>query len=164
MFLSAKYAYYNTGFHAHAGRRHGSGRGPQHLTTSVVRLDQSEPEHAPADDGQRRLQLVPERPGCDARREVRLRVAPGGRHDRHAVAGQRHSRVSSSRRRPSIAEVFRQGRGTNRAQYLDFYVGDTIARGRTTIDVGVRYDRQGGSALPSVTQANPAFPELWSRD
>ena len=67
---------------------------------------------------------------------------------------------SSSRRLPSSREVFRQGLGTNRAQYTDLYVGDSIARGRTTVDVGVRYDRQGGSAMPSVTQANPAFATL----
>jgi hypothetical protein len=60
----------------------------------------------------------------------------------------------------TYAEVFRQGLGTNRAKYLDLYVGDSIALGRTTVDVGVRYDRQGGSALPSITQANPAFPSL----
>jgi hypothetical protein len=31
---------------------------------------------------------------------------------------------------------------------------------RTTLDVGVRYDRQGGAALPGTTAANPAFPNL----
>ena len=44
--------------------------------------------------------------------------------------------------------------------YMDFYVGDTISKGRATIDLGVRYDHQGGRALPSVTAANPAFPTL----
>jgi hypothetical protein len=59
-----------------------------------------------------------------------------------------------------IAQVFREGSGTNRTQYLDAYVGDTISKGRATIDLGVRYDHQGGRALPSVTAANPAFPSL----
>ncbi|HEV3063457.1 MAG TPA: TonB-dependent receptor [Vicinamibacterales bacterium] len=58
------------------------------------------------------------------------------------------------------AQVFRQGEGTNRARYLDFYAGDTISKDRLTVDVGVRYDRQSGQALPSVTQANPAFADL----
>ena len=29
-----------------------------------------------------------------------------------------------------------------------------------TIDLGLRYDQQGGKALPSVTTANPAFPNV----
>ena len=45
------------------------------------------------------------------------------------------------------AQVFRQGYGGNRADYLDFYVGDTIARNRMTLDLGLRYDQQWGKAL-----------------
>src|SRR6185503_2157893 len=59
-----------------------------------------------------------------------------------------------------FAQIFREGSGTNRTTYLDFYAGDTISRGRTTLDLGVRYDQQGGRALPSVTAANPAFPAV----
>ncbi len=58
------------------------------------------------------------------------------------------------------AQVFREGRGGNRANYLNFYVGDTIAKNRMTIDLGLRFDRQDGEALPSDTQANPAFPSV----
>jgi len=58
------------------------------------------------------------------------------------------------------AQVFRQGYGGNKADYLDFYAGDTMARGPMTIDVGVRYDQQWGKALPSTLAANPAFPNL----
>src|SRR5262249_17216709 len=58
------------------------------------------------------------------------------------------------------AQVFRQGYGGNRANYLNFYVGDTVSKDRLTIDVGLRYDRQDGEALPSTTAANPAFPDL----
>jgi hypothetical protein len=58
------------------------------------------------------------------------------------------------------AQVFREGRGGNRANYLNFYVGDTIAKDRVTIDVGVRFDRQDGEALPSETLSNPAFPAV----
>ena len=60
----------------------------------------------------------------------------------------------------SIARIYREGAGTNRTEYLDFYVGDTISRGRMTMDVGLRYDRQWGSALPSSTRSNAAFPDL----
>ena len=58
------------------------------------------------------------------------------------------------------AQVFRQGNGGNRVQQFDLYVGDSIPLNRVTIDVGVRYDRQWGKALPSVTASNPAFPEI----
>jgi len=56
------------------------------------------------------------------------------------------------------AQVFRQGFGGNKANYLDFYVGDTITRQQMTIDVGLRFDRQDGEALQSDTLANPGFP------
>ena len=58
------------------------------------------------------------------------------------------------------AQVYRQGNGGNRVQYFDLYVGDSISLSRLTIDLGLRYDRQWGAALPSVTAANPAFPDV----
>ena len=58
------------------------------------------------------------------------------------------------------AQVFREGFGGNRANYLNFYVGDTIALKRVTVDLGLRFDRQDGEALPSETAANPAFPTV----
>jgi Carboxypeptidase regulatory-like domain/TonB-dependent Receptor Plug Domain len=58
------------------------------------------------------------------------------------------------------ARLYREGAGTNRAEYLNFYVGDTIAMNRLTLDVGLRFDQQGGSALPSQTQPNQGFPTL----
>lgn len=58
------------------------------------------------------------------------------------------------------ALLFREANTTNRTQYTSFYVGDTISRDRVTLDVGLRYDRQGGEALPTTTQPNTAFPNL----
>ena len=58
------------------------------------------------------------------------------------------------------ARVYREGAGTNRAEYLNFYLGDTITLNRLTLDLGVRYDRQWGKALPSETASNSAFPNL----
>ena len=58
------------------------------------------------------------------------------------------------------ARIYRQGLGMNRAEFLHFYAGDTISRGRLTVDFGARYDRQWGAALPSKTLANPAFPDI----
>jgi hypothetical protein len=58
------------------------------------------------------------------------------------------------------ARVWRQGAGTDRVEFFNFYAGDTISLKRLTVDIGVRYDQQGGSALPSDTLANKAFPTL----
>jgi hypothetical protein len=58
------------------------------------------------------------------------------------------------------AQVFRQGNGANRANYFDFHIGDTISKGRATINVGLRYDRQSGKALASDIAGNKAFPAL----
>jgi hypothetical protein len=58
------------------------------------------------------------------------------------------------------ARVLREGSGTNRVEYFSLYIGDTISRNRMTIDLGARYDRQSGKALPSQTLANKAFPNL----
>jgi hypothetical protein len=58
------------------------------------------------------------------------------------------------------AQVFRQGYGGNRVDYLNFYAGDTIQRGALTVDVGVRFDRQWGRALASDIAPSPAFPNV----
>ncbi len=58
------------------------------------------------------------------------------------------------------ARLYREGAGTNRAYYMSGYVGDTIIMRPITIDVGVRYDRQYGRALPSQTIANKGFPNV----
>jgi hypothetical protein len=58
------------------------------------------------------------------------------------------------------ARVYREGAGTNRTEYFSLYGSDTIAFERLTLNLGLRYDRQWGSALPSQTQSNLAFPTL----
>lgn len=58
------------------------------------------------------------------------------------------------------ARVFRQGRGSNRARYVDFFVGDTVTKNRLTLTGGLRYDRQWGKQFASQTLANKAFPNL----
>ena len=55
------------------------------------------------------------------------------------------------------ARVYREGAGTNRAAYLNFYLGDSIALGRVTLDLGVRYDQQSGEALSAKNRPNSAF-------
>jgi hypothetical protein len=56
--------------------------------------------------------------------------------------------------------VHREGFGGDRVFATNIYVGDTIQKGRATVDLGLRFDRQTGKALASDTQSNPAFPNL----
>jgi hypothetical protein len=58
------------------------------------------------------------------------------------------------------ARLYREGAGANRAEYLNLYLGDTIAMDRLTVDLGVRQDQQGGRVLPSQTQPDTGFPTL----
>jgi hypothetical protein len=58
------------------------------------------------------------------------------------------------------ARVNREGLGINRTRYWSAYLGDTFTKDRLTLNVGVRYDRQGGEAAASSVQGNGAFPNL----
>jgi hypothetical protein len=58
------------------------------------------------------------------------------------------------------ARVYREAKYTNRVEYLNFYVSDTITKGRVTFELGLRSDRQWGAALPSTAAANGAFPNI----
>jgi hypothetical protein len=58
------------------------------------------------------------------------------------------------------ARLNREAQSTNRTEYFNIYVADRIMRDRTTIELGVRYDRQWGSALEANTQSNIAFPNI----
>ena len=160
MFLTAKYAYYNTGFLLTPEGGMGLSSGRDLIAARVVRIDGAELERPSADERERRPQLVPQRARRVARRQVRLRLAPGERDDRHAVAGQRHPRRSCRTRRRRSRRCSAKAAAPTARTYVDVYVGDTISKGRATIDLGVRYDHQGGRALPSATAANPAFPTL----
>jgi len=58
------------------------------------------------------------------------------------------------------ARVWREGAGKDRIELWNFYVGDTITAKRLTLDVGVRFDSQGGKSLASETLSNKAFPDV----
>jgi carboxypeptidase family protein len=58
------------------------------------------------------------------------------------------------------ARLNREGLGTNRMQYFHLYLDDTVATGPATFDLGLRWDRQWGSALPAQTRSNLAFPSV----
>jgi hypothetical protein len=159
MFVSAKYAYYNTGFTLapEGGLDQQAGRD---FTTAQSFGSTSQSLNV------RPQQIV----NVDANSFLKIGSAA---HDvRYGVGFRRADALSSTvwpgngvlaiENSPTDfrAQVFRQGLGTNRAQYLDFYAGDTISKDRLTIDLGVRYDRQWGQALASETAANAAFPDL----
>jgi hypothetical protein len=60
----------------------------------------------------------------------------------------------------SRARLYREEKYTNRTEYLNFYVADTISRDRVTVELGLRSDRQWGAALPSTAEGNRAFPSI----
>jgi hypothetical protein len=159
LFLSSKYAYYGTGFslepagglddQASVSTRLGQAFG----TTRALRF--LRPQHT--------LNL-------DANA---FRNALGGNHDfKFGFGWRRHDATSltvwpgnmiqaqDNSLTDRVARIYRNGDGTNRTEYLSLYVGDTFTRGALTLDLGLRFDRQTGSALPSTTQSNAAFPDL----
>ncbi len=159
LFVSAKAAYFNTGFVLDpvGGLDQQAGRS---FTTasSYGSINQSlnvRPQHVYNVDANSFLNRL------------------GGSHDLKYGAGYRTVEATSGTLYPGNmilaienspsdlrAQVFRQGLGGNRANYLDFYAGDTMSKGPMTLDLGVRYDRQWGKALASDTKANAAFPDL----
>src|SRR5207249_2769925 len=158
MFLSAKYAYYNTGFildpegglDQQAGRSFTSAQSFGSVNQSLnVRPQQTfniDVNHFLSGGGSHALKY-----GFGFRTTD---VIAGTLWPGNMILGVENSPTDFR------AQVFRQGKGGNRANYLDFYVGDTISRDRLTVDLGLRFDRQLGKALPSETQANIAFPHL----
>ena len=159
LFLSAKYAYYNTGnaLTPEGGMDMQAGRS---LTTGQSFGSFSESINA--------------RPQQTASADLHaFATAFGFTHDVEGGGGFRTTDAWSLTQWPGNgilalensptdfrAQVFRQGNGGNRANYFDWHLGDTMAKGRATISVGLRYDRQWGKALPADIAANPAFPTL----
>jgi hypothetical protein len=159
VFLTGKYAYYNTGFtlnsigsfsdqmgiSALAGRTYGSTSGNFF----------QRPQHTVNIDGNH------------------FRTLGENSHDFKFGMGWRRTDIYSQTLYPGNgvvayensatdfrARVYREGAGTNRASYMNFYFGDTIALGRVTLDLGVRYDRQSGQALAANNLPNSAFASL----
>ena len=157
-FLSAKYAYYNTGF----------------MLTPEGGMNLSSGRDLPsARSYGSTVQSQNIRPQMSVNLDLNSFFNKLGTHDIKYGFGWRRVNSTTTTIWPGngilavaqtptvlIAQVFREGAGTNRTVYSNFYLGDTISRGRSTIDLGVRYDQQGGTALASVTNGNPAFPSL----
>jgi hypothetical protein len=159
LFVSGKYAYYNTGFllTPEGGMDLSSGRD---LVAGVSYGSTVQSENI--------------RPQMTVNLDANSFATTGGvAHDLKYGFGWRRINATTRTLWPgngilamrqsatqSFAQLFREGSGTNRTEYTDFYAGDTMSLDRVTIDLGVRYDRQGGAALASRTAANPAFPAL----
>jgi hypothetical protein len=159
MFLSAKYAYFNTGFllTPEGGMNLSSGRD---LTT--------------ARSYGSTVQSTNIRPQMSLNADLNSFFSRfGAAHDVKYGIGWRRVNATTGTLWPgngilalqqnastAFAQIFREGSGTNHTAYFGLYVGDTMSKGRATIDVGVRYDHQGGRALPSQTAANPVLPSV----
>src|SRR3954466_2070465 len=159
MFLSARAAYFNTGF----------------ILDPVGGLDQQAGRSFTAAQSYGSVnQSLNVRPQKIANVDLNNFLnGLGGSHDLKYGFGYRSAEATSGTLWPGNgilaiensptdlrAQGFRQGFGGNRAEYIDVYVGDTISRNRLTVDLGVRYDRQKGQALAATTLSNPAFPTV----
>jgi hypothetical protein len=60
----------------------------------------------------------------------------------------------------NVVQLVRDGYPAYEVEYTNGYIQDTISSGRMTLNVGVRYDKQGGTTLSRNIQANPAAPDL----
>jgi hypothetical protein len=159
LFLSGKYAYYGTGFslEPRGGLDGQTTRNAVTSTTSGTTRGNYNlrPQHILNLDGNW------------------FRTGFGGTHDFKYGVGYRRTdaftqtiwpgdmiqgRIESATNQ--VARLFREGAGTDRTKYFSLYVGDTFSRERLTLDLGVRYDRQWGAALPSATRSNVAFPDV----
>jgi hypothetical protein len=158
-FLSARYAYYGTGFslEPQGGLDGPTSRDAVNSTTTGTTRGSFflRPQHIANLDGNW------------------FKTAFGGSHNVKYGVGYRRTDAFSQTIWPgdkiqgriesatnSVARLYREGAGTDRTEYVSLYLGDTFSRDRLTLDLGVRYDRQSGQALPSATEGNGAFPDL----
>jgi hypothetical protein len=158
LFITGKYAYYNTGFTLESpdsSKQYGVSRILAQTFGSANSQFFKRPQHTVNIDGNH------------------FRNAMGFEHNFKFGMGWRRTEAFAQNLYPGNkivayennatdfrARVYREGAGRNRSEYFNLYVGDTITKDRMTVDLGVRYDRQWGLALPSTTRPNDAFPNL----
>jgi hypothetical protein len=157
LFLSAKYAYYNTGLSLtpQGGMDAQAGRSIFRSQSygSFAETIQTRPQHHVTAEG------------------TSFYKTGGISHDVTAGVGYRHVTTLTDVEWPGNgilaieqtatdlrAQVFRQSHGGNLVKYVDFFVGDTMRFNKLTVNAGVRYDRQWGDALPSTVTGSKAFP------
>ena len=125
LFVSAKYALLQHRLHPRSDRRPRSAGRPQLRDRAVVRLGQPEPQRPSAEDRQRRRAVVPQRHGRRARHRSTASATARATRSRGTL-WPGNGILANERAGNLQAQVFRQGYGGNRANYLNFYVGDTI--------------------------------------
>jgi hypothetical protein len=89
-------------------------------------------------------------------------------HELKFGAGYRVVEVSSQSRYPGggitdftgLAYIARDSYIRFRGKYTSAFLQDTLAAGRFTANLGVRYDRQQGRNLPTTIPANRALPDI----
>jgi hypothetical protein len=119
------------------------------------------------------FEFVSERPQEQTRGEGTAFFNTGDlSHELKFGASYREVEVQSSSRFPGGGyEVYggylfltRDGIANFKGEYREAYVQDTVSAGRFTANIGVRYDRQGGTNLPTTVPANPVAPDLLPAD
>jgi hypothetical protein len=156
-FLSTKYSYYNTGFFLHP--RGGDVNGTVDFDNgnahgAYYRVDNTRPAHTV---------------NLDANY---YKAATGGGHefkfgfgyrkfnvtsDTHWGGNQLFSYVSGG---TGYTHVSRDAQNKTQADYWSGYAGDTFTKGRMTLNLGVRWDKQTSKNLPSSVPANASFPDI----
>jgi hypothetical protein len=159
LYMNAKYAYYATGFQLapNGGLDGQSGISPlTGQTYGTTRLSKNvRPQHMANIDGNW------------------FASGMGGGHEFKFGVGYRWTQATTQTLWPGDqvvgwensatdfrARINREGLGIDQAIYWSAYIGDTYTRDRLTLNLGVRYDRQGGKAVAADVQGNGAFPNL----
>ena len=157
-FLSAKYSYNNTGgffLHPRGGDINGTvdfDNGVAHGAYATV--DNTRPAHT-------------------ANLDMNYyKAATGGGHEFKFGFGYRKFNVTSTTHwggnqlfsyiagGTGYVHVKRDARNATQAAYWSAYAGDTFTKGRMTLNLGVRWDRQSSKNLPSQVPGNASFPNI----
>jgi len=156
-FLSTKYSYYNTGFFLHP--RGGDINGTMDFDNGVARgsyyrVDNTRPAHTANVDANY------------------FKAGTGGGHEFKFGFGYRKFNITSTTHwggnqlfsylsgGTGYAHVARDAKNATQADYWSGYAGDTFTKGRMTLNLGVRWDKQTSKNLPSQVPANASFPNI----
>jgi hypothetical protein len=115
------------------------------------------------------VQYLTDRPQRQVRGEASSYFNTGSlSHELKYGAGYRVVEVRSISRYPGgglefgygLLQLSRDGVANVDAKYTSAFVQDTLAAGRLTLNLGLRWDRQTGENLPTSVPANPVAPDL----
>jgi hypothetical protein len=158
-FVSAKAAYYNTGFGLIAAG--GSGQSftydyqAGNLIGSYATITQTRPQKTVNADGSYFFQ---------ASGNHELKFGFGYRQVTSTTQTHYNGNGLSGTWDPAggniLAKVHRDGLGNYEGRYLDFYVGDSYTKNRFSLNIGVRFDQQEAKNDVSQVPANTALPNV----